>query len=119
MVVLDSQGRVVRFNRACEELTGYAFGEVKGRHPWDLFVAAEDVEAARSAFEELRPGRGPQEHESQWLDQDGRRRLILWSNTLLLDQDGHVEHVIGTGTDVTIQRMAEEACGKVRGSTTS
>ncbi len=31
IVVLDREGRIVRFNRACECLTGYCFAEVKDR----------------------------------------------------------------------------------------
>ena len=31
VVVLDRQGRIVRFNRACERATGYTFPEVAGR----------------------------------------------------------------------------------------
>jgi len=31
VVVLDQEGRIIRFNRACEQLTGYAFEEVQGR----------------------------------------------------------------------------------------
>src|SRR5580698_5479495 len=29
VVVLDPQGRIVRFNRACEQVSGYSFAEVK------------------------------------------------------------------------------------------
>ena len=31
VVVLDPQGRIVHFNRVCQELTGYSLEEVKGR----------------------------------------------------------------------------------------
>jgi PAS domain S-box-containing protein len=37
IVVLDDQGRFVRFNRACEQITGYSLEEVKGKYIWDLF----------------------------------------------------------------------------------
>jgi len=37
VVVLDPQGQIVRFNRACEQMTDYSFSEVKGRYFWDLF----------------------------------------------------------------------------------
>src|SRR5271154_983151 len=38
VVVLDPQGRIVRFNRACEQLSGYSFAEVSGQKIWDLFM---------------------------------------------------------------------------------
>src|ERR1700716_518361 len=36
VVVLDSVGRIVRFNRACEEGSGYPFAEVKGKYFWGV-----------------------------------------------------------------------------------
>jgi PAS domain S-box-containing protein len=106
VVVLDHQGRIVRFNRACERTTGYAFEEVRGRPLWDLFLIPEEVESVRAVFDELRAGQFPNEHENYWMTRDGRR-LISWSNTALLGADGAVEHVIGTGIDVTERRQAE------------
>ena len=44
VVVLDHEGRIVRFNRACELTTGYSFEEVRGKHIWDLFLLPEEVE---------------------------------------------------------------------------
>lgn len=37
VTVLDPEGRIVRFNRACELTTGYSLGEVCGKHIWDFF----------------------------------------------------------------------------------
>ena len=31
VVVLDPEGRIIRFNRACEQTTGYSFAEVQGK----------------------------------------------------------------------------------------
>jgi len=107
VVVLDCQGRIVRFNRACETTTGYSFKEAKGQTPWDLFLVPEQVPAVRAVFEQLRAGQFPNEYENYWLTKDGRRRLIAWSNTALLGADGAVEHVIGTGIDITERRQAE------------
>src|SRR5271167_1885315 len=42
VVVLDHQGRIIQFNRACEALTGYAFRDARGKPIWDLFLAAEE-----------------------------------------------------------------------------
>ena len=42
VVVLDREGRVVRFNRACEQMTGHSFEQVRGQCLWDLFVVPEE-----------------------------------------------------------------------------
>ncbi|MBD3315769.1 MAG: PAS domain S-box protein, partial [Chitinivibrionales bacterium] len=39
--VLDTEGRIVRFNRAAELLTGYTFDEIRGRSVFDLFILPE------------------------------------------------------------------------------
>lgn len=109
VVVLDPQGRIVRLNRACENLTGYTFDEVKGQPFWDLFLIPEEIEAVKAVFRELQAGELPNKYENYWLTRDGERRLIAWSNTGLLDGTGSVEYIIGTGIDITERRRAEEA----------
>ncbi|WP_433984681.1 PAS domain S-box protein [Tunturiibacter empetritectus] len=37
VVVLDPEGRITRFNRACELTTGYSLEEVRGKRIWDFF----------------------------------------------------------------------------------
>ena len=108
IVVLDREGRIVRFNRACERLTGYSFAEVKDRHLWNLFLTPEEIEPVRQVFEKLRAGDFPLDFENCWLTRDGRRRLITWSNTALAAEDGTIEYVIGTGLDITERRQAEQ-----------
>ena len=45
VLVLDREGRIVRFNRACEQLTGQSFEEARGKPVWDLFVVPEEKDA--------------------------------------------------------------------------
>lgn len=108
VVVLDREGLILRFNHACEQLTGYTFDEVKGHPVWDLFIAAEEKGPVKATFNELQAGHFPNEHENHWVAKDGRLKLIAWSNTALLDNKGLVEYVIATGIDITERRRAEE-----------
>jgi len=108
VVVFDREGRIVRFNRACERLTGYAFVEVKDRYLWDLFLIPEELGPVRQVFEKLRAGDFPLDFENYWLTKDGQKRLIAWSNTALVAEDGTIEHIIGTGIDITERRQAEQ-----------
>jgi hypothetical protein len=43
VVVLDTKGRIVRFNHACEKAIGYTFDEVKDKSLRDLFILPEEV----------------------------------------------------------------------------
>jgi two-component system cell cycle sensor histidine kinase/response regulator CckA len=108
VVVLDREGRIVRFNSAAERVTGYPFEEVTGRYVWDLFLVPEEVERVKSVFESLLDGQRSNEYENDWIAKDGRRRLVVWSNTSLLGDDGSVEYVIATGLDITEHNRLEE-----------
>ncbi|AUB41124.1 DNA-binding response regulator, OmpR family, containings REC and winged-helix [Nostoc flagelliforme CCNUN1] len=101
VIVADSQGKIVRFNQACEQTTGYSFDEVRGRYFWNLFLLPEEVESVKAVFEQLLTGRGFLEHENYWVMKDGSRRLIAWSNTFLKDYEGSVEYIVATGIDIT------------------
>ncbi len=109
VVVLDRQGQIVRFNRACEQTTNYSFDEVRGRYFWNLFLIPEELEPVKAIFAKLQAGQFPNESENYWVTKDGSRRLIAWSNTALLDNQGSVEYVIGTGIDITERKQAEKA----------
>ncbi len=115
VIVFDRQGRVVRFNRACEQVTGYPFAEVRGQKVWDLFIPPEDRETIQSLFGQLAEGIFPKEHENVWLTRAGERRLIAWSNTVLTNRLGRVDYVIATGIDITERRQAEEAMLRAQG----
>ena len=108
VVVLDRQGRITRFNRACEGITGYSASEVLGRVFWQFLVPPEELPGIKEVWEALKTGDFPNTHENQWLAKDGSRRLVAWSNTVLTGETGDVLYVIGTGIDITDQREAEK-----------
>lgn len=107
VLVLDTQGKIIRFNRACEQITGYSFEEVMGRQFWDLFLLPEEIEPVKVVFASLARGNFPDEYENYWVTRNGERRLISWSNTALLNQDGSVQYIISTGIDRTQRKQAE------------
>lgn len=109
VVVLDTEGRIIRFNRACEQTTGYAFDEVAGRHFWDLFLVPEEAEPVKAVFRRLVEGHLPSQYENFWVTKQGGRRLISWANACVLNRMGQVEYIVATGLDVTeIKRVQEQ-----------
>ncbi len=115
VVVLDRQGRIVRFNRACELTTGYSFNEVKGNYVWDLFTLRDEPDRFRAIFEELRKGHPADDYETNWLARDGTRRLIAWSSTVLPGDDGAPSFIIATGIDITEKKRLEKSILEVSG----
>jgi PAS domain S-box-containing protein len=115
VLVLDSEGRILRLNRMCEAITGYALAEVKNRLFWEVFPAPEEVEEVQEAFFDLIAGDFSQSWQIDWVARDGTRRLIAWSNTAFPREDGSVEYVIGTGIDISEQREVEKHLHRLNG----
>lgn len=109
VVVLDREGRIVRFNRACSEATGFSPEEVLGKIVWDILIPPEEHDGVMKVFERLSAGDFPNTHENCWLTRNGHRRLIAWSNSATLDDHGEVDFIIGTGIDITEYRGAQDA----------
>ena len=107
VVVLDFDGRIVRFNRACERSTGQTLADVAGQRVWDLFIPEEDAAGFRVHFEKMRAGQLQHDYECPWLAGDGTRRLIAWSGTSL--PGGTPGYVIATGIDITERKQLEKA----------
>ena len=107
VVVFDTAGRIVRFNRACEIISGYNSSELLGKYAWERLIPEEDVPDYIESFERIRNGEFPCAYENYWTAADGTRRRISWSATALVDSHGEVAFIIATGIDVTVQRVAE------------
>jgi PAS domain S-box-containing protein len=107
VVVLDRQGRIIQFNRACEVLTGYAFFEVQGKPIWDLFLAAEEKSEFKQLFEKICEKVERTEYESCWVTRDGAQRTIAWSAAVLPGAGQTPSYVIASGIDVTEQKRAQ------------
>ena len=108
VLVLDRTGRIVRFNRTCEEVSGYGADEVLGKFVWDLLIPPEQIKGVKTVFNNLAAGMFPSRYENYWIAKDGSRKLIAWANTALLGPDGSVEFVIPTGIDVTERKRLED-----------
>jgi PAS domain S-box-containing protein len=107
IVVLDREGRIVRFNRACEQMTGYSVEESASKFVWDLFVAPEEAVEFRKLFLDIRDTTTRTEYESHWVMRDGKQRILVWSAAVLAGTKQTPTYVIASGIDVTDQKRAD------------
>jgi PAS domain S-box-containing protein len=108
VAVLDREARIVRVNKAAEELTGYAFDDMRDRRPWD-FVASAQAGELRAFFEESLSRQLPVHREGSLVTRDGRLLWVLWSCSFLAGETGEAEYAIVSGVDITERKQAEEA----------
>jgi PAS domain S-box-containing protein len=122
VVVLDAQGRIITFNRRCEELTGLSSARVRGKLYFEIVPppggAEVDPQVIRAAFARLDAADFPNTYENHWTFTDGRRHTVVWHSTALTAADGRVTHVIATGFDITEQRQTERTLAHVLAAAT-
>jgi PAS domain S-box-containing protein len=114
--VYDRDGRIVRFNRACEQTTGRRREDVLGRDAREVVIPPEDVDAFGPFLADVWASGRPSPREGEWLTADGGRRLISWANEPVRGEDGEIEVLVTTGLDITererraatLRRLAEE-----------
>ena len=107
IVLVDSNGQLKMFNRACEQITGYRRQEVVGRDMLELFVPAEWRAAVRECFAQPESLNPSAPHEYPWLTRSGERRLIEWHCIAIPPPQGGRPDILGVGTDITERKRAE------------
>lgn len=105
--VLDKDGSIVRFNRACEQVTGFTSQEVVGRLVWEGLLTPEETDFVREIFADILKGNVPSQFENDWVTKDGSRRRIQWYNSAMFYSQGKVKHIIGTGIDITERKALQ------------
>ena len=115
VVVMDPEGRVILFNQACQQLTGYQESEMVGQSVIERLVPPEEQEALQPVWEQLLHAHTPNQHENSWQAKDGARFLIAWSNSVIRHRDGSLRSIIATGMDITEQRRTENMLQHIAG----
>lgn len=107
VVIIDSDGKIKRFNRLCEELTGVSEENMLGKNAHDLFMPSNQHSAARANIKDFFATGKAFEVERPVIGKAGLRQ-ILWRNKLVESGSGRREQfLVCAGTDVTEERSAK------------
>ena len=112
VLVLDTEGRIVRLNPYLEEISGYKLGEVQGKDWFDTFLPERDHAPTRELFRRAVGGIQTHGNINPIVTKDGRERSIEWYDKTLKDAEGQVVGVLAVGQDTTDRKRAEEALGR-------
>jgi len=109
IVVMDSNGCIIRQNNSFEKLTGLSPSGTKGKSFLSVFSLADSSGADVSSFTDLAGYHSVGEYESHWTGPGLRSKYFTWSVLPLFDENGSVEFFIATGIDITERKLAEDA----------
>ncbi|MGE5448292.1 MAG: PAS domain S-box protein, partial [Bacteroidales bacterium] len=108
IVVLDKEGRVNMFNETAEKITGYKFGELKGKNWFEVMVPRGRYPKVWDEFVSLtRIGNMPKTFENPILTKSGEERIISWQNGLLREGE-KTTGSISFGIDITERIKADK-----------
>jgi len=108
VLVLDTEGRIVRFNRYLEEISGHRLEEVQGEDWFTTFLPQRDHPRIHQVFDRAVGGTHTRGNVNPILTKDGRERQIEWFSTTLKDVGGHPVGVLAIGQDITERVQAED-----------
>ncbi len=109
VMVLDRDGRIISFNRACEACSGYPADGAIGRRFWSLLIPEDEKERVRAIFERPPQASGGSDYLCHWVARGGQRRLVQWSNAAMPGPAGDAEYIVCAGRDITDHRATESA----------
>jgi PAS domain S-box-containing protein len=109
ILVLDTQGRIVRFNPYMEKLVGYDLDEVKGMDWFETFLTPAIDRTIKPLFQKTVAGIDTSGNVNSIIAKDGQPILVEWHNKTLKDKDGHTVGILAIGQDITERKKAEEA----------
>lgn len=106
VIILDAAGKIKRFNRLCEEVTGVLEADVVGKNAFDLFAneqQREDIRINVGGFF----SKGVTAGTVRPINTKAGVRMIQWRNTLMESGNGVPEKfLVCSGTDVTEELLA-------------
>ncbi len=108
MLLLDTNGRIVRYNRYIEELSGYSLEEVQGKDWFKTFLPEQDQRVVRELFDRAINDSPTKANVNPILAKDGLELEIEWYDKVLKDSKGEIRGLLSIGMDISKRMWAEE-----------
>jgi PAS domain S-box-containing protein len=103
--MFDDTGKILRWNKNFEAVTGYCTEEVSRMHPLDLFAGGDKEKVAERIMETFTKGQSSV--EADLVSKDGRKSLHLFTgiHTTIRGKS----YLVGVGGDISVRSRMEEA----------
>ena len=112
LMVLDPQGRILQWNRAAEEITGYSADEVVGNNRiWTLIYPDKEYRKSitQTLLQIIEEKKYLQNFETTIRTKSGNLKTILWNTKGLDETEERSVNFVAIGIDITKSILAEQA----------
>jgi len=96
IIALDTGGRILRFNPACERITGYKADEVLGQHIWSTLLTPDEKESVLAVFDNIMNMAFPGTHHNYWVRKNGEKVMMDFNYTAITGPDGEPDIIVST-----------------------
>ena len=108
VIVLSSEGLIIRINQNCQQVTGFSPEEAEGECFIDFFFDPQGRKFIGNLLQEASEPPYRAAYEYPWKTANGKQRLISFNISALLKEDEVISYTV-TGLDITkLRRMEEE-----------
>lgn len=109
ILTLNPDQTVKYCNKELCQMLGLSEKEVIGKNWFNNFLPQRMREEIRCLFLCILEGVSLdwKVHENPILCRDGKEKIILWSNNIILDENGRIDCVLSIGQDITERRKIE------------
>lgn len=108
ILVMDLEGRVIRYNRYVEELTGIPLTDARGRDWFERFLPPDESDRVKRFYVQEATGRETSGSINGVRCRDGGHRQVQWHSRPLRGPEGTPFQVLAVGLDITERLRAEE-----------
>jgi PAS domain S-box-containing protein len=109
IVSLSSEGRIMGWNKAAEQITGWSRTEAMGKMFSDLYAMEQNKESLLVDMRQALEGEPIRGTDCLFTARDGHERMCSWNFDRLTNEEGKPIGLIAVGEDITVRRQAETA----------
>ncbi|XDD52334.1 histidine kinase N-terminal 7TM domain-containing protein [Leptospira sp. WS92.C1] len=113
-VALDREGKILRFNKACENAFGYRSDEVLDHPFWEIFTESHKKDQIKKVYLRMIRGRFLPKTQEHWIGKFKERKLIQWENREIKDKNHKTNYIISAGADLTDVYNAENEIANLK-----